>query len=601
MKKRILIGLMAFLTACSGVVSYTCTAFPVRAAEASTMEGVIHFGRGTASITIHGNEGQSLIGKKFNLYKLFDAQNSVSGESVNYTIHAEYREALCNVVGKALSKKASEVTEYEVIDYVQSLNMNVVEGTDAEQKLEGNYSDFRYFVEELRDEMLRLGNTADLVNVTSVNEENSIQLDGLDYGYYLVDEVSDNSGTHSASSLCMVNTANPDTRMNVKSDYPSVIKKIQEDDHRDQIGDEGWNDIGDYEIGQIVPYKFESNVPNMNGYDTYYYAWHDVMDKALTFQKNSIKITISDGTKNYSLKAEEFTVTEQNGGETFGVIISDLKEIVDREFNQIDTLGHNTYGQKVTLTYNAVLNDLAADNTGRPGFENDVRLEFSNDPDGAGDGKTGFTPWDTVVCFTYKLNVLKTNNHDLPLENAKFRLYSDAECEKEVYVKEAANGYHVMNRDTAGNTAPSSAVEMSSKSDGTFIIYGLDQGTYYLKETEAPDGYRVIKDPIVLEVSPTFTSDRNSYVKGDGATEKTLQNLEYSAYVKRFLNGVFEANTEKLESDSAEGAGNLTVINQVGAKLPVTGSNGMIVLLITGAGIMLVAKMIPTRKRRADR
>ena len=27
-----------------------------------------------------------------------------------------------------------------------------------------------------------------------------------------------------------------------------------------------WNDIGDYEIGQTVPYKYESNIPNMNGY-----------------------------------------------------------------------------------------------------------------------------------------------------------------------------------------------------------------------------------------------------------------------------------------------------------------------------------------------
>ena len=29
-------------------------------------------------------------------------------------------------------------------------------------------------------------------------------------------------------------------------------------------------DIGDYEIGQTVPYKYESNIPNMNGYKTYY-------------------------------------------------------------------------------------------------------------------------------------------------------------------------------------------------------------------------------------------------------------------------------------------------------------------------------------------
>ena len=599
MRKKFIIGMLTFVMAFSGIgVPMNCTLLSAHAAEMGMQSGVINFGRGTASITIQGNTGQTLIGKRFNIYKLFHAENSAHGESVNYTFNSEYKTALQNLVGKALLKTPSQVTEYEVIDYIQTMNSNEVEGADASQTLEGRYSDFRYFVEDLRDEIVRLGNTSDTVTVTSVSNNNSIQIAGLEYGYYIVDEVSDNEGTHSASSLCMVSTANPNASVNMKSDYPSVVKKIQEDDHKDSIGNNGWNDIGDFEIGQIVPYKFESNVPNMNGYHTYYYAWHDVMDDALTFNKNSVSISISNGTKDYVLKADEFIISENTDGETFKVEIHDLKEIVDREFDNMDALGHNTYGQTVILTYNAILNDNAANDTGRPGFENDVRLEFSNDPDVTGEGNTGFTPWDTVVCFTYKLNVLKTNNHDQPLENAKFRLYSDTDCTEEVYVKKAENGYHVINRDTSGDTTPDNAVEMSSQEDGTFIIYGLDQGIYYLKETDAPDGYRAILDPIVLTVEPTFTADRNNYVKGDGATEKTLQNLEYSAYIKQFLSGTYTENHNTLETDVKEGSGNLTVINQVGTKLPVTGSSAMLVLLTLGAGVMLVAKAIPSEKKK---
>lgn len=599
MKNKFLVGMLAFSMAFTGVaVPFAGFPLTVNAETASTQSGIVNFGRGSASITIQGKEGQSLIGKKFNVYKLFDAENSVGGESINYTFNPEYQTALQNVVGRALSKSPLQVTEYEVIDYIQSLNNNEVEGANAAQTLESRYSEFRYFVEEVRNEIVSLGNQADTITVTSVSSENSIQLTGLAYGYYIVDEVSENSGTHSASSLCMVNTANPDASVNIKSDYPSVIKKIQEDDHQDEIGNNGWNDIGDYEIGQTVPYKFESNVPNMNGYDTYYYAWHDVMDDALTFNKNSVSIIISSDSNAYRLKANEFTVLENTSDVTFKVEIKDLKAIVDREFDQIDSLGHNTYGQTVTLTYNATLNDHAADDTGRPGFENDVRLEFSNDPDVTGKGKTGFTPWDTVVCFTYKLNVLKTNNHDLELENAKFRLYSDEDCTEEVYVKATENGYNVINRDTAGDSVPSEAVEMSSSADGTFIIFGLDQGTYYLKETDAPDGYRVILDPIVLTVEPTFTEARNSYVKGDGATDKTLQILEYSAHIKQFLDGAYTENDNILESNVTDGSGNLTVINQVGTKLPVTGSNAMLVLFALGAGTILAAKLIPSQKRK---
>lgn len=37
-----------------------------------------------------------------------------------------------------------------------------------------------------------------------------------------------------------------------------------------------------------------------------------------------------------------------------------------------------------------------------------------------------------------------------------------------------------------------------------FIIYGLDGGEYWLKETAAPTGYRQILDPIKITITPTF-------------------------------------------------------------------------------------------------
>ena len=60
-----------------------------------------------------------------------------------------------------------------------------------------------------------------------------------------------------------------------------------------------------------------------------------------------------------------------DNGETFMIAVADLKTIVDREFDEVDNRKENTYGQTVTLTYNATLNDKAAEKTGRPGFEND--------------------------------------------------------------------------------------------------------------------------------------------------------------------------------------------------------------------------------------
>lgn len=603
-KNVIFAGLTALSMTLSPVA--TCVAqlvTPVYAAEATqtyaTPNGVADFGKGNASITISPNAGQSLVGKKFQVYKLFDAENAVDNESINYTWNDDYKTALQTVVGKKINKSASSVTEYDVIDYIQTLNTNKVEGAQKDQKLEGRYSNYRYFVEALRDELVKEGLSPNTVNVTAVNAvDGSVKFSGLGYGYYLTDEVTAVQDTHSAASLILTNTANPNAQVNIKSDYPTLIKKINEDDNN-----VGWNDIGDYEIGQTVPYYHDTYVPNMNGYQTYKMIFHDKMDNALTFNKDSVSITISSNKKSYTLKSNEFKVVENSGEDTFYAEIPDLKAIVDKQFPEGMNNNENTYGQSVRLNYNATLNDNASTRTGRAGFENAVRLEYSNNPDSDGVGSTGTTPWDTVVCFTYKINGLKINNHNKLLKDAKFRLYSDAECTNEVYVKDSPNGYVVINRDSLGGTdhtggaRPGNAVEMASDAKGVFTILGLDQGTYYLKETNSPAGYRELQDPIVLNIKPTFNADRNNYNAGEGATEKTLQKLEATAHIKEFLDGKYKESDTDLKTDVTDGSANITVVNYVGTKLPITGSNLTMICLAAGT-ITVVGALALDKKRR---
>ena len=285
---------MSTVIATTGVTG-TVGALRVSAAEiqmkssVTTPKGVADFGRGNASITIQGNEGQSLTGKKINVYKIFDAENSVGGESINYTLNSMYADSVKTVVGKKLNKAGNQVTEYEVIDYIQSLNKNQVEGAKTDQKLEGSYSDYRYFVEELRNQLTKDKKDADQVTVSATKSDNSCIIGGLEYGYYIVDEVSEVGGTHSAASLCIVNTANPEAEVNIKSDYPTVIKKIQEDDDQAKVGNEGWNDIADYEIGQNVPYKYESTMPNANGYIDNVYMLSEI-------DENDLKQFLSEDT-----------------------------------------------------------------------------------------------------------------------------------------------------------------------------------------------------------------------------------------------------------------------------------------------------------------
>lgn len=604
-KKLVFTGVSALAMTLSPIASSVAPVTPVCAksvapATMATPNGVADFGEGNASITIKGNSGQTLVGKRFNVYKLFEAENSADNESINYTWNKDYKTALQTVVGKKINKSATSVSEYDVIDYIQTLNTNKVEGAQADQKLEGRYSNYRKFVEALRDEMVKENLAPTSVSVTATRPDGSVKLNSLGYGYYLTDEVTAVQGTNSAASLILTNTANPDAEVNIKSDYPTVTKKIEEDDNGI-----GWNDIGDFEIGQKVPYYFDNYVPNMNGYSTYKVVFHDKMDSALSFNKDSVSVTIKNDKKTYKLSPNEYSVLENEDGETFKIVVNDLKGIVDKQFPEgINNIGENTYGQNIHVSYNATLNDKAATRTGRGGFENAVRFEFANDPDSNGSGSTGETPWDSVVCFTYKINGLKVNNHNKLLKNAKFRLYSDSACQNEVYVKSSPNGYVVMNRDSVGGTdhtggtRPSSAVEMASDANGVFTILGLDQGTYYLKETDSPAGYRELQDPIVITIKPTFTTERNSYNAGEGATEKTLQKLEATAHVKEFLNGAYKESDTNLKTNVAKGSANITVVNYVGTKLPITGSS--LTMICLGAGTITVVGALKRKNENKD-
>ena len=211
------------------------------------------------------------------------------------------------------------------------------------------------------------------------------------------------------------------------------------------------------------------------------------------------------------------------------------------------------------MTYDAYLNDRAANKPSNQGFENKVRLNFSNDPQNDSRGRT---PWDCVVCYTYRIHGLKTNEKDVKLEGATFKLYRDKNLQDPVKLKKGVYGYVVSNGQDE---------DIVSDRNGAFIINGLDQGTYYLKEIKAPDGYRLLKEAIEIKLVPTFVSDRNNYtLNGEGLV--SLSATSFNTHLNASTNDLSVA---------------LKVVNQTGSKLPVTGSMGTIACVITGAGIMV--------------
>ncbi len=565
-------------------------------AEETTLQatdGVVTYGSGAASIIIEGNEGQPLAGKQFQIHRLFEAENAAGEESIDYTLNPTYRHVLQSIVGEKIGKTESMVTDYEIIDYMQTMNTSLSEGAQTEQTVEASQGEYRYFIEALAKELEREAISGQMVEVEGTKSNNTIEISGLPYGYYMVQEVTQAQGIHAAVSMPILTTVNPTSVMRIKADYPTMTAKLYED-----VGAMR-GDVGDFDIGQNIMYEYISTIPEINGYRTYYHAWHTEMDEALTLKEDTIQISLAGSVngrqKVYVLNANEFQVTCNDVNHTFAVVIQDIKAIVDREYGSVADDGEYQYGQSVTVEYLATLNDKAGMDTGRPGFETDVRLEFSNNPSADKESEHGFTPWDTVVCFTYQLQGLKVNNYGAKLEGAKFRLYRDEECTREILVKKVGSRYHVMNEETVTDETRALATEIVSDEKGSFSVCGLDADTYYLKEVEAPMGYRPLTEPIQVVLKAAFAANRGQYVKGDGGEDAFLT-LSATAKVKSFVDGEETEKNLVLEVDQEEASAALSIVNQVGSKLPVTGTPAVLLVSVCGV-VMIGAAMVRGRRK----
>ncbi len=117
-------------------------------------------------------------------------------------------------------------------------------------------------------------------------------------------------------------------------------------------------------------------------------------------------------------------------------------------------------------------------------------------------------------------------------------------------------------------------VTVTTGTDGTVVINGLDQGTYELTELVAPDGYNLLSEPITIEVSYDHTTDKWTFtVSGDDVTDGSSSIDE---------NGVFI----------------LTVNNNSGTELPGTGGMGTTIFYVIGIILVLGAVVILVTRRR---
>ena len=100
--------------------------------------------------------------------------------------------------------------------------------------------------------------------------------------------------------------------------------------------------------------------------------------------------------------------------------------------------------------------------------------------------------------------------------------------------------------------------------DGQIRVNGLDNGTYYLEETLAPDGYNKL-------------TARQKFIVADGILTATFNNGVYST-----------------------GSG-VHVVNNTGAMLPETGGLGTLMFTVLGGSTALGTGVVLVTKKRMSK
>lgn len=465
--------------------------------------------------------------------------------------------------------------------------------------------------------------TTEAVTTTTTTVNN------LANGYYLVKDVDNTQeGKNQAYTTYVVQVVNGTLTINRKADVPEVEKKIVES--------AGKVDANNTSIGKTVNYEFTGDMPtNIADYDTYYYVFTDTLSKGLTLTDpegaatNDIKVTVNgiDVTNYFHISATDYSAT---AGTTITV---GMQDILALEQLTAPVVGDITAATKVVVTYSAVLNENAV--VGVEGNPNDVKLEYSNNPNDDGEGSTtpepnpekpvpstptGETPKDEVITYTTELIVKKTDENGNILPGAAFKIEGEGVkvvvTTGEYFVEDTTGTYYKLKDGSYTTTVPvtdddpdttdkdernSDAYESTTityrketkvtlntadtsktvtaeafvdSETGLLTFTGLGAGTYTITETVTPAGYNSIAP---IEVT----------INWDATNGFTYVGTDYN-----------DVNGNKQQDEGEVNTNQVTIVNKSGSTLPETGGMGTTIFYLAGGILVLAAVVLLVTKKR---
>lgn len=244
----------------------------------------------------------------------------------------------------------------------------------------------------------------------------------------------------------------------------------------------------DVSLGDTVDFELVNTITGSKQIRLTKYTVYDEMSKGLTLNKNSFKVYLADANNKKLSEVTDFkmTVTAEGEGKdtSFNVALSG-------DFLKKDAFYE---ADKVLVDYSAVLNKHSV--IGKDGNPNTVtKLEYGNR------SKTAFVTGNTVYVYTYVIGATKYDENKNYLAGSKFNLY-----------KTEADGETSKNAFAVGISDKNGRVDFYTVDKNEPIR--LQSGTYYMAETEAPEGYNLYGKVITINIDATYfqTITQGTYV-----------------------------------------------------------------------------------------
>ena len=296
--------------------------------------------------------------------------------------------------------------------------------------------------------------TATAEPITATNK--TVLFDNLPYGYYIIAKAN--------GAAVTIDSNTPDVEVIDKNQTTITLDK-QIKLSSDAVYDA--DDSISANVDDIVDFKVEFTALNYKG-DTKItkYTIEDALNPLGWAAIDTNSIVVKVGTKTLVAGTDYNIINANTDG--FKIDIGWMDD-AGKEFLYDSSA-------KVEVTYAATVLDAAANATPAEN-KNAAKLTWADT-----------TAEDDTTTKVYNLGFKKVDGADnTPLAGAKFGLYSDNTCTTPVNIKTTTvDGVYIFDKESGSNIVETFA-------DGQVVIMGLKEGTYYLKELDAPAGYNKLE------------------------------------------------------------------------------------------------------------